>query len=224
MVKRFLSNTLKVIFSMSLMNTASAATKSISTKYKLDEIFERPLILGASVSADYRTDSPGKRLALRYTSADKIRTIAMNGQEGRDTLKQVNLRALKDRTIVVGIDLFFWDSTKANPQESTKALQHLLSQVKEKNIPIVLGDIPTLMPQYQPSLAKLNQELQEACRSYEKCHLLPLNQILQKTITDGYLVHQGHKYHLEELIPDGLHLVKPASEYLADQIAKLFER
>lgn len=35
--------------------------------YTFEQIFERPLILGASVSADYLSFSPGKILALRYT-------------------------------------------------------------------------------------------------------------------------------------------------------------
>lgn len=185
-------------------------------------LFQKPLILGASVSANYFTDSPGRTLALRHTESKNILTIARNGQAGRDTLKEVNLNTLKDRTVIIGVDLFFWDSTKPDAKESVGALKRLMSQVEQKNIPIVLGEIPTLMPHFQPSLTALNEAIRESCRNYDKCHVLPLNKILHQTVSDGYLFHKGKKYKLEELIPDGLHLVKPASEFLADKISEFW--
>lgn len=186
------------------------------------DVFKRPLIIGASVSDDFQTDSPGKELAFRYTKPSEIKTIAKNGRQGKDTLQLVNLNTLKDRTVIIGVDLFFWDSTKPNPKESIKALNKLISQARERDIPIVLGDIPTLLPQFQPSALNLNKELLQTCRDYEKCYILPLHDILHAVLADGYLVHREKKYTLEELIPDGLHLAKPASEYLADRILKLF--
>lgn len=201
---------------MSSLNAAWAQGISIKT------VFQKPLILGASVSANYFTDSPGRTLALRHTDSKNVLTIARNGQPGSETLKEVNLNTLKDRTVVIGVDLFFWDSTKPNAKESVAALQRLMSQVKQKNIPIVLGEIPTLMPNTQPSLMALNDAIRDACENYDKCHVLPLNKILHQVLTDGYLKHFGKKYQLEELIPDGLHLVKPASEYLADRIAEFW--
>jgi hypothetical protein len=222
MIPKIFSKTIKVIYYMTMFSSASYAKEAL-TKIDVAEAFKKPLIIGASVSADYHADSPGKELAFRYTKPSEIKTIAKNGRAGKDTLQLVNLNTLKDRTIVVGVDLFFWDSTKPNPKESIKALNKLMSQVREKNIPIVLGDIPTLMPQYQPSALALNAELLRLCADYDKCYILPLNQILHTTLKDGYLTHRGQRYTLAELIPDGLHVVKPASQYLADQILRLFD-
>lgn len=215
MVLRILS-LIKVVLIMSSLNAAWA--KDISIK----NVFQKPLILGASVSANYFTDSPGRTLALRHTDSKNILTIAKSGQAGRETLKEVNLSTLKDRTVIVGVDLFFWDSTKPDAKESIGALKRLMSQVEQKNIPIVLGEIPTLLPHMQPSIAPLNEAIREACKNYDKCHILPLNKILHQTLSDGYLTHRGKKYQLEELIPDGLHLVKPASEFLADKISEFW--
>lgn len=211
----------KVIFYMSIFASSAFAKESIQ-KYVMDDVFKRPLIVGASVSDDYQTDSPGKELAFRYTKPSEIKTIAKNGRQGKDTLQLVNLNTLKDRTVIIGVDLFFWDSTKPNPKDSIKALNKLISQARERDIPIVLGDIPTLLPQFQPSALSLNKELLQMCQDYGKCYILPLHEILREVIADGYLTHRGKTYKLEELIPDGLHLAKPASEYLADRILKLF--
>ncbi len=102
-------------------------------------------------------------------------------------------------------------------------MQKLISQVKEINIPIVLGDVPSLLPQYQPYADTINKELQASCASYDKCFILPLHEIVHQTLKDGYIIQGGKKYLVQELIPDGLHIVKPASLYLADRIAKLFD-
>ena len=200
---------------------SSAALAEIDEK-KMDEILKKPLIVGASVSADYQTKSPGKTLALRYTSENDIHVLARNGKPATDVLRLLKAETLNDRTAVIGVDLFFWDSFNASPTESVKALENLFTQVKAKEIPLVLGEVPELVPFYQKSVFALNEKMRELCKSYAMCKILPLNQILRKTLSDGFIVQTGKKYSIEALLPDGLHLAKPASEYLADQILKLF--
>lgn len=201
---------------MSLTSIASAETKA-----ELKTILARPLIVGASVSGDYLTPSPGKVLALRYTSSDQIKVVARKGKPGKDVLKEVSESTFKDRTAIIGIDLFFWDSFAPSPAESLKSLDRIIGFAKAQNIPIILGEVPALMPQMQKSLIPLNKKITEVCHSYSLCKILPLNSILLKTVSDGYVMQGGTKYTLDKLIPDGLHIAKPASEYLADQIQLL---
>ncbi len=200
------------------------AEASQAQEKKVNEIFKKPLIVGASVSGDYQTSSPGKRLALRYTRDRDIKVIAQNGKSGKEVLKSVPDHQLKDRSAIIGIDLFFWDSFQSSPKESLEAMEKLVTQSKAQGIPLVLGEIPELVPHYQKSGPALNKRMRELCLGNSLCKILPLGEILTKTLIDGFLMHGGKKYEIEELLPDGLHLATPASEYLADQILKLFER
>jgi len=209
---------LKVVFMF--FSSTSLALTDVDTK--LSQILHRPLIVGASISGDYLTQSPGKLLALRFTETEKINVIAAKGMPGRDIMKQVSKLSLKDRSAVIGVDLFFWDSFAPNTHETLKAVDKIVNLAVEKNIPLVLGEVPLLMPSRQASLPTINDKILEACKKYSQCYMLPLNSIFRKVLADGYILHEGKKHPLEVLMPDGLHIAKPASEYLADQIHKLF--
>jgi hypothetical protein len=204
-----------------IMSTSPFSFAKSEPANKLELILQRPLIIGASVSGDYFTESPGKRLALRFTKPDQIKVIAKKGTSGKEVLKNVSASAIKDSTAIIGLDLFFWDSFAPAPEESLKALNRLVILANQQNIPLVLGEVPELMPGRQTSVSAINKKIHEVCKSTSRCKILPLNSILRKTLMDGYIIQDGKKYTLETLLPDGLHISKPASEFLADQIQKL---
>ena len=205
-----------------IVNFITTAALAGTPQIKLDEAFKKPLIIGASVSADYQTQSPGKRLALRYTTEKEVHVMAQRGKPGKEVLQSLKLDSLKDRTAIVGLDLFFWDSFNGSPMESLKAMEKLFKMAKSLNIPLILGEVPELVPFYQKSVFAINDKMKELCQGYSSCKILPLNQILRKTLSDGFIIQGGKKYSIEALLPDGLHLATPASEYLADRIAELF--
>lgn len=184
-------------------------------------VLRNPLITGASVSADRGTPSPGRRLSLRYTGPENIHTIAYGGRLGRETLKQVTEKTLVDRSAVLAIDLFFWDSALANVDESVASLRRLARQTAAKNIPLILGEIPELLPGRQPSLRRLNREINEACALNPRCRVVPFEGMLKKVLSDGGLEIGGRRYSIFELVPDGLHLAPVAGEYLADRMNEL---
>lgn len=184
----------------------------------INKAMQRPLIVGASVSADWKAKSPGKLLALKYTKDSEIKTIAIGGRSGRDVLKNVSSADLKDRTIVIGLDLFFWDATLKSSAESLSAMNKLLTSVKDLDIPIILGEVPLLLPGMQPQAATINAALHQACRDYDKCTVVPFTSMLFKVLSEGSLQYQGKRYALRELIPDGLHIGPVASQYIADSI------
>ena len=187
----------------------------------LEEIFKKPLIVGASVSADYSSLSPGKCLCLRYTDKHNIRTVAHNGYPGKEILKMIQEKDVKDRSIIIGIDLFFWDSSQVNPEPSLRSLHHLVKWVDKYQIPTVLGDIPELLPGAQPGRSALQEEIHFICRENPNFCLLPLHQLYRKIMNEGGITYKGKEYGLWDLVPDGLHTNEIAGNYLADIIINL---
>lgn len=182
------------------------------------QLFSKPLITGASISADWASMSPGKRLAQRLAASPDIRVIARGGQTGASVLAGVTSGVLKDRTIIVGFDLFFWDSTRASVAPSLKALKNLVSQAAELNIPLLIGDIPELVPGYQPMRKVLNDAIYEASLTAKNVYVIPLDALYQQVSRDGFVVIKGQQYSFFDLVPDGLHIGDTAGDYLADLI------
>jgi hypothetical protein len=215
---------LRLVVGLFIFFTGCWEKKMPSSTENLSDLFHKPLITGASVSADYGTPSPGRRLSLRYSSAGNIKTIAKPGTMGRVIEPLISDEALGDRTIIIAMDFFFWDSTQANDELSREALQKLLAKIKAAKVPLVIGNIPQLLSGRQPSRASLNQAIEKACNEYEQCFLLRLDELHQQILRDGYLTLDGRNYSLRELVPDGLHLAERASEYLADKILEAIRK
>lgn len=188
-------------------------------------LMQAPLILGASVSADVGTTSPGKRLALRHTDEKNIETLAQPGRNSLQILPLVEDEALEGRTIVIALDLFFWDSILRSPEKSVRALKAFVQRAANHKIPLVLGEVPALLPAgKQPSRKRLNQEITRLCKIPHGCYLVPLAQLHDKILKDGGLKIGDRMVPLKELMPDGLHLSEIASEYIADGLQEILER
>ena len=189
-----------------------------SAPVDLKAVLQKPFITGASVSADFGTPSPGRRLALRYTKSVDIKTYARPGTPGVETLKKVSAADLKDRTSVLALDLFFWDSVQENPSASIAAMKKFIAEVQQLHIPLVIGEIPELLPGRQASRAKLNEAIQANCLKANQCFIMPFDQLHHQLMKDGYLEIKGKRMTLKSIVPDGLHLSEPASEFLADRL------
>jgi hypothetical protein len=198
-----------------------SCTKKSMPPDQWKELLQKPLIIGASVSADYNSLSPGKRLALRYTASENIRSVAQGGRKGVDTLAALQESDLSGRTIVLGLDLFFWDSTLPSADESIKALQNFIQKLQSKNIPVVLGEIPELLAGRQPGRPALNASLHAQCEKYPRCAVMPFDDLHRQLMRDGFLVMKGRRLGLMDIVPDGLHLSDDASEDLADRLQNI---
>jgi hypothetical protein len=185
--------------------------------------FEKPLIAGASISADFKTKSPGKRLAERFTDAAKITTVAQSGAPALQIEPRITSELLSSHTLLIAMDLFFWDSTQGDPAPSLAALDRLLEKAEQAGIPLILGDIPALIPIGQSSRSALNRALREKCVRAQQCYLLPLDSIHRTLIEEGSISFEGAKYTLREVMPDGLHLSDVGARYLADRMAALLQ-
>jgi hypothetical protein len=198
---------------------------SIAPAYALNPevAFRRPLIIGASVSADFKALSPGKRLALRYTQPANIVTFARFGRPAAWVLPALPKRMLEDRTIVVGLDLFFWDSLSPLTGHSVRLLRKLMAQVRARQLPIVLGEVPLLIAGLQPGRTRLNAALRAECSAYEQCYLMPLDQIHAELIHHELISASGAPFEAADLLADRLHLSDHGSEYLANVMLQLLE-
>lgn len=202
----------------------SLASVSLAhAKENVEQILKKPIIIGASVSADWSSLSPGKKLARRYTKPSEIVTKAQGGRPGVRTLEVVKPADFKDRSIVIGVDLFFWDSTLPSIDQSLKSLDRLMKEVRQLQLPIVLGEIPELIPGRQPHRESLNKAIRKACSDYSRCYLMPFDRLHKQVLREGGIEMYGRKYTIQEIVPDGLHLIETAGNYLADVMLGLFK-
>jgi hypothetical protein len=197
----------------------------------MKDVMKRPLITGASVSADWASvsadwasASPGKRLALRYTSADNIRVKALGGRRGYDTVAALKESDFEDRTAIIAVDAFFWDSTRSDSKRSIEAMRNLTARAEKMNIPLVLGEIPQLLPGQQPSYKTLNDEIHRLCTTAKQCFVMPLDKLVQQIARDHAFTIKGRRYGLSVLVPDGLHINDVASDYLADLLEEIMSK
>jgi hypothetical protein len=188
----------------------------------LRKILARPLVTGASVSADWSSFSPGKKAALRYTTSDQVRTVAFGGTPGREVWKHVKPADLEGRSSILAVDLFFWDSTLPDVEPSLKTLDDVVATARRLEIPLVLGEIPDLLPGRQRHRHRLNTAIENARKSYTKCRVMPFDRIHREVLRTGTIEYRGRRYALRELVPDGLHLSEIAGDYLADEFEALF--
>ena len=214
--KKALSITLLLFMnSCASIDGASARTQNAEELH----VFRRPLILGASVSGDTNALSPGKLLGRRITTPGDVRVLARGGAPGREMISRLNSDILKDRSIIVALDFLFWDSAIREPREpSLRALSRLIETARAARIPLILGDIPELLAGAQASRVALNEAIRATCRPERSCYVIGLDQLYRTVQSQGYLLMEGERLALKEVLPDGLHLSPKASEYIAQMI------
>jgi hypothetical protein len=178
----------------------------------LSRVLARPLICGASVSADFASTSPGKRLALRYTSAESILTRAKGGRTGIETLASLSPADYEGRTSILAVDLFFWDSGLPEARSSVNSLRELAARAKQLGVPLLLGDVPELIPGWQPSRVALNEAVGQLSGAVR---VVPFDPMFQELRTTGGLMIAGRRRSWRELAPDGLHIGAEAAEFLS---------
>jgi lysophospholipase L1-like esterase len=77
----------------------------------------------------------------------------------------------------------------------------------------------------QPSLARLNDEVERFASIYANCIEFPLDRFFKALIKDGGIHHNDRFFTKSAIMPDGLHLSHEGSSLLADLLEKsLLER
>lgn len=182
-------------------------------------LFQKPLIMGASISSEYtKVQSPGKKASLNFTAADQITVFAQPGRRGVDILAAATDDIYAGKSVMIGFDLFFWDSTNKLPNASAGALWLLMHKLWVNHVTVILADVPAMHPENQPGAALMNQEIHAACAAQPACILLPLDAMFRGAAEKGYIEYKGQRYTLQDFLPDGLHLSEIGSQAMADMI------
>ena len=88
MFTQSLSKFLLVLVVFHLPCISLAELSNVESRVKdfqnLKKTFHRPVIIGASVSAGFITESPGERAARRYTTQENITNQARSGVAGKE--------------------------------------------------------------------------------------------------------------------------------------------
>lgn len=182
---------------------------------------DKTLIVGASVSAAPLEKNPAKRFLRSRGYLGGVTTHAFSGAPGARVLKQLKRSSLDGVTAVIGVDLMFWDSVigLGDPREGAAFLKGFFNEVKARELPIVIGNIPAFHD-LQIHRETLNEVIRKECTSYERACILPLDKLFEDVSLEGVL-HEGRRYTLSELLPDGLHPSPVAAEAIALEIAKI---
>lgn len=187
---------------------------------ELAEVLQTPLIIGASVSADFHTPSPGKRLSLEYTTSDHITNTAFMGSRGVKQVGRLGDALLADRSIVFGIDLFFWDSLRSSTDETVHAIHKIVVAARPLPGGLVLGTIPALLPG-QRSRDFLNGVIRSVCTEAVNCHLYDIDRRNEEITAAGGIDFEGRHYTRRALTLDGLHLSTLGSKIIAAELEQL---
>jgi hypothetical protein len=106
--------------------------------------FSKPLLVGASLTQGYKANPGGTASLIAETLSPgaKITNIAKGGARSVESLKNHTLPTDLP-SIVIGIDLFFWDAARNECDENFEAsTKNFIKMYQDKNIPMILGKLP----------------------------------------------------------------------------------
>ena len=157
-------------------------------------------------------------------------------------------RELLDNTsLLIGIDAFYWDAIwgtcrKPNRFGVEDLIARLITESSQRGLPLVLGNVPHENPanilidseqvgikglwssQDPDCVDSINRTLTDLCTPANDCYLLDVKGMVDDLNCGKSLaLNNGRAYSLFQARPDGVHLSDVASQYVSEQIIKLFE-
>lgn len=179
------------------------------------KLFSEPLVLGASISAGYgtRDGGLGAVLAQAINPEAKIINKAISGATSVQSTSHLNLEKY-DPSVVLGLDLFFWDAAREKTgkkfEENTRKLFDVFAH---KNIPMIVGKVPVLNLPFLGGRAK--DLIVSANKVNDLLELLTLthkNAVLYNPVP--CLFSMG--FSRSKYFSDGLHLNSEGNKYCAE--------
>ena len=181
------------------------------------DLFSRPLVLGASISAGYgtRDGGLGTVLARKINAESKVINKAQSGATSVQSTAHLNLDAF-DPSIILGLDLFFWDAAR---EQTGKKFEENTSRLfrfsKEKNIPMIIAKVPVLdLPFIGSRADALKQSALKVNRLLERLSLETGHVLLYDPVPCFMAMGDGNYF------IDGLHLSEEGNKYCADYFLK----
>ena len=156
-----------------------------------------------------------------------------------------NRSAYEKASVIFGIDLFYWDAVWDDCNDGQLnveyQIQRLIESAGEDGKTLILGTVPYdegskvfidsekfgvgsfWYPPTPSCVSRINDVIKNNCREYSNCYVVDLESIV-KHLYDGNSVDvRGEPHGLHSLRPDGVHLSKAGTVFLADQIIEILE-
>ena len=185
-------------------------------------LFAAPLVLGASVSAGHGTgEGPADVVAKLLNPEAQITNKAISGATSLQITRDLSLGQTTP-SIVMGLDLFFWDAAKNQcGDDFVASTKKFFSVYQSENIPMVVGKIP--MGVKFPAGLRLagtrscsriiNELLEELCTLKKNCLLYDPKDCISEMGSPGSP--EGVSY-----FNDQLHTSKAGNEFCAKQFVE----
>ena len=166
-----------------------------------------------------RTTNPVERALQRQKLSPPLMNVAKQGSRGRDLVPLIQAMDLRKFFVIVGMDLFFWDTVLPPFKPSLPEIERLCRVAEVRRIPLLPGTVSDLsVPALQLSLKKVNEQMRCAVEQRPFCRILDLYKINELILEeDGFTLDNRH-YEISTVAPDGIHLSSAASAYLGVKI------
>lgn len=155
-------------------NEASKVTNAVC-------VFSKPLLVGASLTRGEGANPGGPSIMIAKKlspDAELVANISQSGTRSVISLKDHTTIPKNTPSVVMGIDLFFWDAAKNECGESfERSTKNFIKMYQDKNIPMILGKLPkgiSFPPGYgilnsSPCTDKINKLLEDECTIEKNC-------------------------------------------------------
>lgn len=191
--------------------------------FNVHDALAHTLVVGASISYGYDSVSggiqpdPSTILASRYQQQSGVIKRTAPGKNSAEILNLIQSSDMPKASITIGLDLFFWDSILqwGDCDAAVSRVKTVYTEVHGRHIPWVLGRIPDLGFR-QNCVASLNQKIDQLCSQDANCRLIDFPKIVNQMKRDRGIKLYGTFYTPKEIQPDGVHLSRVASEWIAD--------
>ena len=183
------------------------------------DLFSRPLIIGASISAGYGTTNggPSEVFARMINPDTKIKNLAFNGATSINSTSGLDLKN-HSASVVMALDLFFWDAIRNQVGTSFETnTKRFFNHLHEHEMPAIIGKLPLIDLPLGPfaevvknNAKKVNALLEDIC-TIDRNFLVydPLECVLQMNdhhFSDGlHLTNEGNHYCAQYLANSGLY-------------------
>lgn len=156
-----------------------------------------------------------------------------------------NRSAYEKASVIFGLDLFYWDAVwddcSRGQLDVEYQIQRLIESAGEDGKTLILGTVPydeggkVFIDSerigiegfwYQPTpscVSSINDVIRNNCREYNNCYVVDLERIVNHLYSGHSVDVRGVPHGLHSLRPDGVHLSKVGTLFLADTIVEILE-
>lgn len=188
----------------------------MKNKNELD-LFAHPLVLGASISAGYgtRDGGIGAVLAKSINPEAKILNKALSGATSVQSTSHLDLSKF-DPSVVLGLDLFFWDAARMKTGKAFEANTKKLFTAF-KDTPMIIAKVPVI------DVPFLGGKIRDLIESAKKVNDLLANLAVAHSrclLYDPVPCFMSMGFGSPKYFLDGLHLNSDGNKFAADFFIK----